>query len=80
MIDKNTDFPQFRKLSNSKTYYKIIDERNFEEKMVMGKNIMEFKVNATKYPEMLRIKEMLELEEPYILSSEEEFNSLFTGK
>ena len=68
MMDKNTHFPQYRKLSNGKTFYKIVDERTFEEIVLMGEKRMYFKTVADKYPEMLRIKDMLELERPPIAS------------
>ena len=73
MNDKNTDFPQYRKLSNGKTFYKIIDDKNFEEIQVMGSRRMKYSTVANQYPEMLRIKDMLEYVEPYIESSEDEF-------
>lgn len=55
------NFPQFRKLSNNKAYYKIIDDRNFIEYQVIGTKIMKYNFKVDKYPEILRIKEMLDL-------------------
>ena len=72
-MDKNTDFPQYRKLSNGKTFYKILDDRNFEEIQQMGSKFIKHKIVAEQYPEILRIKDMLELQEPFILSSETEY-------
>lgn len=77
MIDKNTDFPQYRKLSNEKSFYKIIDERRFEEIQIMGSQHMVYNTTANQYPEMLRIKDMLELIEPFVLSSESEYSSQY---
>ena len=37
MNDKDTVFPQYRKLVNNKSFYKIIDERNFEEIQLVGR-------------------------------------------
>lgn len=73
MIDKNTDFPQYRKLSNGKTFYKIIDERTFDELIFMGERIIKLTTIASKYPEMLRIKDMLECIEPFLETTELEF-------
>lgn len=73
MDDKNTDFPQYRKLSNDKTFYKIQSERLFEEVQLMGSKVFRYRVEAKQYPEMLKIQEMLTLEEPYLLLSAEEF-------
>jgi hypothetical protein len=73
MDDKNTDFPQYRKLSNDKTFYKIQSERLFEEVQLMGSKVFRYRVEANQYPEILKIQEMLQLEEPYLMLSAEEF-------
>lgn len=79
MNDKNTDFPQYRKLSNDKTFYKIQSDRLFEEVQLMGSKVFRYQVEAKQYPEILKIQDMLQLEEPYLLISEEEF-TLKTSK
>lgn len=79
MNDKNTDFPQYRKLSNDKTFYKIQSERLFEEVQLMGSKVFRYRVEAKQYPEMLKIKEMLTLEEPYLMLSAEEFTLKTNG-
>lgn len=73
MNDKNTDFPQYRKLSNDKTFYKILSDRLFEEVQLMGTKVLRYSVEAKQYPEILKIQDMLQLEEPYLIISEEEF-------
>jgi hypothetical protein len=73
MNDKNTDFPQYRKLSNDKTFYKIQSDRLFEEVQLMGSKVFRYVVEAKQYPEILKIQDMLQLEEPYLTISEEEF-------
>lgn len=74
MLDKVTDFPQYRKFSNDKVYYKIIDNRNFEEIQLMGTKVFIHKINAAQYPEMLRISEMLSLKlDGIIMSTEAEY-------
>jgi hypothetical protein len=80
MMDKNTHFPQYRKLSNGKTFYKIVDERTFEEIVLLGEKRMYFKTIAEKYPEMLRIKDMLELEVPFLVATEEEYSAVSPEK
>lgn len=70
---KNTDFPQYRKLSNGKTFYKIVDAKTYDEVQVMGSKRFVYTTIANQYPEMLRIKEMIELHEPYELSNENEY-------
>lgn len=59
MNDKVTDFPQYRMLSNRKTFYKIIDDRNFEEIQLMGSRVLHYKIKAEQYPEILKIQDML---------------------
>lgn len=73
MIDKNTDFPQYRKVSNGKTFYKVLDDRTFLEIQIMGTKHFFYKVEAKQYPEMLKIKDILELVEPYEMATEKEW-------
>lgn len=54
------NFPQYRKLKNHPRYYRIDDERHFTELYFIGSKLIEHQVTATQYPEMLRIKDMLE--------------------
>ena len=77
MNNKDRVFPQYRKLVNEKAYYKIIDSRNFEEIQLIGSIKKFFKINATQYPEILKIDDMLNLtNENYLESSEKEWNEL----
>lgn len=68
------DFPQYRKLPNDKVFYKILDSSHFEEIQIVGSKSFHHLIHARQYPEMLRIKDMLDLLEPFVLSSEEEFS------
>ncbi|MEO9258046.1 MAG: hypothetical protein ABI207_06665 [Crocinitomicaceae bacterium] len=71
------DFPQYRKLSNGKSWYKIENERNFIEIQMVGSKKFVHLIEAKQYPEMLRIMEMLDLSMPDIsIVSEEEFNQI----
>lgn len=71
------DFPQYRKLSNDKAYYEILNDREFNEIQVIGKRAFMYNHKAEKYPEILRVKEMLDgsLEE-IVSSSMQEFSDL----
>ena len=64
------DFPQFRKLSNEMAFYKIIDDRHFEEIQVVGKRYFIYNHNDEQYPEILKIQEMLRLEIEGVISSD----------
>jgi hypothetical protein len=71
------DFPQYRKLSNNKAFYEIVNERTFNEIQIVGSKAFYYIHDADQYPEMLKIKEMLDLSESSIeSSSKEEFQRL----
>jgi hypothetical protein len=71
------EFPQYRKLSNDKSYYRIESLTQFIEIQRIGSRLVKHSIRADQYPEMLRIREMLSLElEGIELLSEFEFNQL----
>lgn len=75
------DFPIYRKLSNNKSYYKILDDKTFEEIQIVGSKKNYFKHISTQYPEMLRIKDMISFfENLYLESNSEEWDLLFMSK
>ena len=73
---KGSDFPQYRKLNNEKAFYKILDDRHFDEIQRLGSKILRYSFHAEKYPEILRIQDMLDFSDGYVLSNEDEFNAL----
>jgi hypothetical protein len=70
------DFPQYRKLANEKSHYAIRDDRHFIEKQLIGKQVFTIEIEAKQYPEILRIQDMLNCEEGFLLSSKEVFESI----
>lgn len=66
------DFPQYRKLSNDLVFYQINNDRNFEEIQLVGSKANHYIHEVSKYPEILRIKEMLDLSLPGIVNCNEE--------
>ena len=78
MTDKNNQFPQYRKLPNGNSLYRIDSERSFIELQKMGNRWWTFHIEAKQYPEILRIMDMLELKEPYVLATEMEFEEIFS--
>lgn len=60
MNNKVTDFPQYRMLSNGKSFYKITNDRHFEEIKLVGTRVFKQEFTATQYPEILRIQDMLD--------------------
>ncbi len=77
---KGSDFPQYRKLNNEKAFYKIVDDRHFDEIQRIGSRILRYSFHAEKYPEILRIQDMLDFSDGYLLSNEEEFNALLNDQ
>lgn len=66
-------YPKYRKLSNNKSFYKIHSENSFEELQLLGSSVMKMIINATKYPEIMRIKDMIDCEPPFEMCTAEEF-------
>ncbi len=79
MNDKGRDFPQYRKLFNEKAFYKIIDDRHFEEIQLIGSRKVTHSITADKYPEILRIQDMLNLEYGYLECVQEEYERLLNN-
>lgn len=70
-------FPIFRKLSGFDRFYKITDDRHFiEATRVKCKVKLQF-IEATQYPEILRIKDMIECQFNYVEMSTEEIQQIF---
>ncbi|MFM7682677.1 MAG: hypothetical protein ACKO7P_08015 [Bacteroidota bacterium] len=72
-------FPQYRKLINNKSYYRIEDENHFTEIQLIGKKAFELKIQAVQFPEKLKIKDMLNCEEPYIRIEQSEFDRVYNS-
>jgi hypothetical protein len=74
--DKNTDFPQYRKLPNDKAFYRINSNRDFDEVQILGSKVLRYHHEAKQYPEILRIMSMLDCEDPFVQSDVNEFERL----
>ncbi len=73
---KGIDFPVYRRLSNQKGFYKIIGPNEFDEIQLMGSKAFFHNTVSEKYPELLRINDMVQSEQPFEESSQEEFEGL----
>lgn len=71
-----SEFPKYRKLINNKSYYRIEDESHFIEIQLIGNKEFELKINAVQFPEKLKIKDMLNCEDPYIKIEQNEFDQI----
>ena len=70
------DFPQYRKLSNDRSFYRINSSDSFDELQIMGERVFLHRIQAEKYPEKLRIMEMLDCVVGYQNSTSEEWEML----
>lgn len=74
---EDIQFPQYRKYSNNKNFFKIISPKEFEEIQVIGSKKLHRKVVATQFPEMNLIIDLVTLANEFILNSDiEEFEKL----
>jgi len=71
------NFPQYRKLEGFQRFYRINDERSFDEVVVMNGKISLNHVEAKQFPEMLRIQDMLNCEWSFRVMEEEEIGVYF---
>jgi hypothetical protein len=71
-------FPQYRKLSNNKSFYRIDSESLFFEIQLIGHKSFLHQTEAKQYPEIIRIQDMLSLSEPFVLSSIDEFHTYYS--
>lgn len=71
------EFPQYRKLINERSFYRIESLDEFTELQQVGSIIFVHKVYAKQYPEKLKILDMLNGADPNIIDcSVTEFQSL----
>ena len=69
-------FPQYRKLPHQRNFYKITSNRNFVEIQIVGTKRITHTLEATTYFEVQRIQDMLQLNPPYLIALQEEYESL----
>ncbi|MFM7684164.1 MAG: hypothetical protein ACKO7P_15690 [Bacteroidota bacterium] len=69
-------FPVYRKLSNEKSYYKIVSADSFIELQKIGDKIRRHIVIAQQFPEKLRIQDMISLADGFLSCDETEFESI----
>jgi hypothetical protein len=69
-------FPIYRKLSNEKSYYKIVSANSFIELQKIGAKIRRHTVIAQQFPEKLRIQDMISLAGGFLSCDETEYESI----
>lgn len=70
------EFPVYRKYTNNKNYFKIINTNEFIEISVIGKQVLLKKTEAKIYPDKLFILDLINCIPPILKISEEEFSSI----
>lgn len=69
-------FPIYRKLSNEKSYYKIVSAESFIELQRIGSTTKKHTLIAKQYPEKLLIQDMIALLAGYLESNASEFERI----
>ena len=69
-------FPIYRKLTNEKSYYKIVSAESFIELQKIGIKIRRHNIIAQQFPEKLRIQDMISLSDGFLSCDATEFDSL----
>jgi hypothetical protein len=69
-------FPVYRKYTNNKNYFKIINENEFMEISVIGKQVIIKKTEAKIYHDKLFILDLISCNTFILKISEEEFTSI----
>jgi hypothetical protein len=66
-------FPQYRKYSNNKSFFRLTGPGSFEELNIMGKYFHQFRIEATRLPERNLLADLLAGEGDIIVISEAEY-------
>lgn len=75
---EDIQFPQYRKYSNNKNYFKIYSLLEFEEIQVIGSKHIHRKITAVQFPEKNHIIDLLLLKQDHILTiNREEYERLY---
>jgi hypothetical protein len=72
------EFPQFRKLENGRSLYKITSPNQFIELQQIGTNWFHYKFDVQQFPDLLRIEDMLQGKHPFEVVQEIEFETIFS--
>lgn len=72
------EFPQFRKLENGKSFYKITSKNQFTELQQIGTKWFAYQFEVDQFPDLMRIQEMLQETHPFILVEQAVFETIFS--
>lgn len=72
------EFPQFRKLENGKSLYKISAPKQFVELQQIGSHWVAYSFEVHQFPDLLRVQDMLAAKPPYLKIEEAFFQSIYS--
>ena len=71
-------FPQFRKLENGRSLYKITSANQFIELQQIGSKWFSYAFAVQQFPDLLRIQDMLQGNAAFVVIDEAEYQAIFT--
>jgi hypothetical protein len=71
-------FPQFRKLENGRSLYKITAPNQFTELQQIGSKWFSYSFEVQQFPDLLRIQDMLQGNASFSVINEPEYQAIFT--
>jgi hypothetical protein len=70
-------FPQFRKLENGRSLYKIASPNQFTELQQIGSKWFSYAFEVQQFPDLLRIQDMLQGNASFLVIHEAEYQAIF---
>ncbi len=71
------EFPQFRKLENGRSLYKITAPDQFIELQQIGSNWFVYTFELQQFPDLLRLQDMLSCQVPFEVLDAKQFNQIY---
>jgi hypothetical protein len=71
------EFPIYRKLDGFHRYYKLMSDRLFQEVYPQGGNLVRNEIEATQFPEIVRIQDMIDCAFSFTPMTAEEITQYF---
>ena len=72
------EFPQFRKLENGRSLYKITSANQFTELQQIGSKWFAYKFEVDQFPDLMRVQEMLQGNHPFVRVQKDEFEIIYS--
>jgi hypothetical protein len=72
------EFPQFRKLENGRSLYKITASNQFTELQQVGSKWFKYEFAVTQFPDLMRIQDMLQGNPLFVRLQEAEYEAILS--